>query len=701
MIVPVITRESVLAAIAEHDRFGEPAFLAKYGYGPAVTCRLRYRGKLYPSKAIVGVAHGIECGCSPLEPAAFSGGARHAAAALARLGFKVYRGKAPIHARLLSASLRLFARTRRTVAALTVRSKALVVGVLGCTLKKLDPTKPADRKKLGPDGKAPARELYRGGGFRLGLRYVEQRCDEGLVLSGKHGVVDLDQRIAPYSKPVREMPPAERETWGQRIRADLRRRFGRRKVRLVVLAGAIYAAAVTGCGYEVETPLAGLGQGKRLAWLSQRTSQPVRLEPRRVEDSRIRFFLPDSQDYVDPTFDFTRENRSPDRVVQRDDHYAHEVFHDRVIDGLLLSKGIVESVGEGSNRFSQGARLRLMREGIRAFYRLPHHALSMGDCGAFTYVKHEKPPFTVDEVAGFYDACGFDFGISVDHIITEYEPGWDEAGAPAAVRQRQELTLELAREFLRRSKGLRYQPMGVAQGWSPASYAASVTALQRMGYDYIAIGGVVPLKDAPLLEVVRAVGKVRRAGTRFHVLGVGRTELLGEFRAAGVASFDSTSPLRRAWMDGKNNYDTPDGSFSAIRIPQVGSNPELKRRIASGEVDNGTAFQLERAALRAMAAFDVGKASVDEALAALVAYEAIHSPGKSRAPAYRRTLEAAPWKRCPCEVCRTLGHHVILFRGAERNRRRGFHNVWVFYRRLHRGSVAPAYMGPEQLSLHL
>jgi hypothetical protein len=25
-----------------------------------------------------------------------------------------------------------------------------------------------------------------------------------------------------------------------------------------------------------------------------------------------------------------------------------------------------------------------------------------------------------------------------------------------------------------------------------------------------------------------------------------------------------------------------------------------------------------------------------------------------------------------------------LFRGAERNRRRGFHNLWVFYRRLQR-----------------
>ena len=43
-----------------------------------------------------------------------------------------------------------------------------------------------------------------------------------------------------------------------------------------------------------------------------------------------------------------------------------------------------------------------------------------------------------------------------------------------------------------------------------------------------------------------------------------------------------------------------------------------------------------------------------------------------------------PWLRCPCDICRKLDYHVILFRGAERNRRRGFHNVWVFYRRLRR-----------------
>ena len=42
---------------------------------------------------------------------------------------------------------------------------------------------------------------------------------------------------------------------------------------------------------------------------------------------------------------------------------------------------------------------------------------TMGDCGAFNYVHEEEPPYSVDEVFDFYEECGFDYGISVDHII--------------------------------------------------------------------------------------------------------------------------------------------------------------------------------------------------------------------------------------------------------------------------------------------
>lgn len=86
-----LTRDSVLSAIAECDRAGRRAFLSWHGYGPSTGYDLVYRGRIYPSKAIAGVAHGYEHGSTPLQASEFSGGAEHTARALVHLGFAVRR----------------------------------------------------------------------------------------------------------------------------------------------------------------------------------------------------------------------------------------------------------------------------------------------------------------------------------------------------------------------------------------------------------------------------------------------------------------------------------------------------------------------------------------------------------------------------------------------------------------------------------
>src|SRR5258708_5988700 len=57
----------------------------------------------------------------------------------------------------------------------------------------------------------------------------------------------------------------------------------------------------------------------------------------------VKFFFPDSQDFVDPSFNFETESRSALRVRQRDDRYAHEEFASPPFDGLLVSRAIVDS----------------------------------------------------------------------------------------------------------------------------------------------------------------------------------------------------------------------------------------------------------------------------------------------------------------------------------------------------------------------
>lgn len=46
---------------------------------------------------------------------------------------------------------------------------------------------------------------------------------------------------------------------------------------------------------------------------------------------------------------------------------------------------------------------------------------------------------------------------------------------------------------------------------------------------------------------------------------------------------------------------------------------------------------------------------------------------------YEELLRDSPWHECNCEVCTDIGIDVAIFRGNNRNRRRGFHNTRNFY----------------------
>jgi hypothetical protein len=410
----------------------------------------------------------------------------------------------------------------------------------------------------------------------------------------------------------------------------------------------------------------------------------------------MQFFFPDSQDLVDPSFDFQTEKRSDTRVRQRDDLYAHEVFKKIPYDGMLVSKAIVEGTGQSTGRYTLGQQRRFSVSGVKEFLRVPETMKVMGDCGAFTYVKEEKPPVTVEEVVRFYQDAGFDYGASIDHVILDYNPSWDHnlpgiETVPDKCLKRQEITIELAREFKQYCKNERvtFEPLGVAQGWSPISYAKSVSALQKMGYRYIALGGLVPLKTPEIVAVLTACYPRLRSDTRLHLFGVTRLSHIPEFKSMGVVSFDSTSPLRQAFKEDKGNYYSRvkdelgnEKSYTAIRVPQVDVNVQLKNRILSGQVKQAEAFRLEKECLDALRAYDKKPHHRKELIQLLIDYQSLFGNLRNYAIEYEDVLKDQPWKQCSCEVCKTLGINVVIFRGAERNRRRGFHNVHVTYERL-------------------
>lgn len=391
----------------------------------------------------------------------------------------------------------------------------------------------------------------------------------------------------------------------------------------------------------------------------------------------MKFYFPDSQDQVSPTYDFVHDEHSPLRVRQRDDLYAHEVLTSPAYHGILVSKAIVDGSIRGVGKYSMPQRQRLYRLGVRGFFRLPDEIETLGDCGAFNYMNEPEPPYTVNEVLDFYEQCGFDAGVSVDHIILGFRR--DMSDAPQEWKERRRISLALAEKFkaAAEERGTKLELLGAAQGWDPASYADSVRQLQGMGYDRIALGGMVPLKTTDILACLLTIDRVRAPSTQLHLLGITRFEAMAEFEALGVTSFDSTSAFRQSFMDERDNYHTIDRTYPAIKVPQVDGNITLKRAILAGRVSQKEAIAAERASLQALRAFDKGELSIDETLDAVVAYEDVIGVKKSYRSQYAETLQAAPWKNCPCGLCEKHGVEMVIFRASERNKRRGFHNLSV------------------------
>jgi len=411
----------------------------------------------------------------------------------------------------------------------------------------------------------------------------------------------------------------------------------------------------------------------------------------------VRFFFPDSQDQVDPSFDFKTEQRSIYRVRQRDDRYAHEVLDPPPYDGLLVSKPIVDGLPGAAGKYTAAQRNRLYREGAHRFFRLTNGSSTlpvMGDCGAFTYVREREPIYTVDEVIDFYDGCRFDIGIAPDHVVFGYNAAFDEApeDIPEDWLFRQQLTISLAADFLEAhaKRKCTFEPVAVAHGWSPQSYADSVDAIHAVGYHRIAMGGMVPLKTPDILDSLKAVRGILKPRTNLHLLGVTRTAHVQEFARLGVTSFDSTSPFRQAFKDDKDNYYALDRTYVAIRVPQVDGNTKVRSRVTAGEVDQREARRLERTCLDRLRKFDNEQCEVSAVIDAVCSYNELLGDSKDRSGTYTETLEARPWRACSCTVCRQIGVEVIIFRGADRNRRRGFHNLAVFAQRLSRDLNAPA-----------
>lgn len=154
----------------------------------------------------------------------------------------------------------LEAARQRRLAELAALGRPVRVALIGCGKDKADHP-------------APARELYRGRLFKLALRYALSFADETFILSARHGLVRLDEELAPYNVSMSQLRLAERAVWGEQTANRLDAALPDLPLAIIGLAGRLYLGPLwphcTLRGWAVHEPLHGLGVGKRLAWLAR------------------------------------------------------------------------------------------------------------------------------------------------------------------------------------------------------------------------------------------------------------------------------------------------------------------------------------------------------------------------------------------------------------------------------------------------
>ncbi|MHA1769579.1 MAG: tRNA-guanine transglycosylase DpdA [Candidatus Thorarchaeota archaeon] len=400
-----------------------------------------------------------------------------------------------------------------------------------------------------------------------------------------------------------------------------------------------------------------------------------------TDDKPMLYFIPWWDDFVDLNYDFIHDEPTDGIKVT-----SHQIYERAPYDGILASKMKIED--------NMKTMTRIESVGIHEY--LGFDGPVFGDCGAYGYIKEDMPPISTNEIADYYQRLGFDYGVSVDHLIVK--------STEDQKHRRFELTLKNAEEFIQRheSKGYDYVPVGAAQGWDPASYKSATKSLLDMGYEYIAVGGLTrsqtPVVLAALNGVHEAILKSKRR-VRVHLFGVARLNAIGDLLRLGVTSFDSASHLRRAWLGAGSNYILPGGrGYAAIRVPQWNRSPRAKEILQSGYMSEEELESMDTACMDLIRMYDKGEADIDEVLEAVLWYDSILGDKRDHADAYKKTLTERPWKQCSCAICRQVGIEVIVFRGNNRNRRRGFHNTYVFYHDLQR-TIADELSGGQQTRL--
>jgi len=567
-------------------------------------------------------------------------------------------------------------------------SKSLIV--LGCSATK-----------LASPGELTAISRYDGPFYRVLRSYLrDYRWPASLsvaVLSAKFGVIGGLTPIEDYDQ---RMTAARAETLNPHVTAEVQKLLPEHG-RIDLVMGKDYLNSIDFSTFgraskRIHHAEGGIGYKLgHLYTLLHELPAVKRTYPRVRRADRLLYFLPDWDDFVDRDFDFTRDKFSSSRRSERNEvHLSALMKPQRLCDGILVS--LAQNLGSKGllKRFNSVADAISPRS-VRSHFGLANDQVAFGDCGAFSYINEKKPRLTAEQAVSLYELYDFDFGASVDHIPAErlVIEGRSVKTTIAERKKRLAITQANAATFItvHRSRGAKFIPVGVIQGITVPDYVTAINDYCDMGYEHIALGGLVPKSDTEVKTIVESVTMALKRSNRrpwLHLFGIYRPLLQELFKNLGISSFDSATYFRKAWLRSDQNYLANDGNwYAAIRVPPTSDPRTLMRLQESGLKDNEIKL-LEKQAMSSLRKYARRAVGLERCLEDVLAYDALLERAEDNersAAQYRKTLESRPWEKCGCTVCTDIGINGLIFRGLNRNKRRGAHNTLQLFTSIAQG----------------
>ncbi|SEM74863.1 hypothetical protein SAMN04489760_1422 [Syntrophus gentianae] len=548
------------------------------------------------------------------------------------------------------------------------------------------------------NGLLPAIDRYDGSSYRVLRNYLRAReWPSNLsvaILSAKYGLVGGFTEIENYNERMTKARAAELVP----SCIDTLNTWANWHSSMYFSLGKDYLPAVIPAienNFNAKVELFGGPIGMKLSQIKgllEQTRSPVRRRTTLPEpgSGRVTYFLPDWDDLLDEHFNFESDKFSgATRKERQDKHCCILMKPKRLADGILVSLAQHVTSKGPLKRIIGIESDSLAPKNLRNQFGLDEDQSVFGDCGAFSYVNNEMPAISVEQAIALYDLYGFDFGASVDHIPV---PVIVRDGKKIELKQderiaRVEITRQNAERFITiaKKRHVGFMPVGTIQSLTAAGYADSACYYHDLGYRHLALGGLVPLPDAAVEEIVVKVMSVissLKPRPWVHLFGIFRPKLQARFRELKVDSFDSATYFRKAWLRSDQNYLATNGKwYAALRVPMT-SDARTRKKLDQSGVDLATMEVEESHVLKLLSRFDHDEVGINEVLDAVVEYDerlTRTSDAHSLRKKYKETLRDRPWSHCDCPFCREAGIHVLIFRGANRNKRRGAHNTLMLY----------------------